>query len=128
MKQFSFVLIAVVFIMATAFTTHTTNTNKKVHPTTTDAKVKAYYFKQCTYCHSQSERLAPRMANIKKIYLLNFPKEHDFVNKITDFVLKPEKNKRLYRSENYSTMPPEMFHDPEKIKAVAKYIYNNDNL
>jgi len=129
MKKFSFALIAVTFMLVTAFNSHKTYTRNRIDdPNFPDSKVKAYYFKQCTFCHNQSERIAPYMGQIKRIYLENYPEQNEFVQKISDFVLNPEESKRLYRSESFETMPKEMFHDPDKIKAVAGYIYKEDNL
>ena len=128
MKKFSFILaVAVIFTIATAFT-NKQNKSDNYTSETVDSTVKAYYFKQCTFCHNQSERLAPYMPNIKKIYLMNYPDEATFVENVSGFVMDPKPEKRLYKAASFETMPPEMFHDPGKIKDVARYIYRENDL
>lgn len=136
MKKFSLITITLIlFSVFTAFTSKVIKSSKLAQkyteftaPEHTEFTVKDYYFKQCTFCHSPSERLAPYMAKIKKVYIKNYPDEYDFIQKIADFVLEPKEEKRLYKTADFETMPPEMFHDPDKIKAVARYIYRENNL
>jgi len=136
MKKFS--LIAITLTLFLVFTAFTSKINKSrmpdneytefTTPEHTEFTVKDYYFKQCTFCHSPSERLAPYMPKIKNVYIKKYPDEYDFIQKIADFVLEPKEEKRLYKTADFETMPPEMFHDPDKIKAVARYIYRENNL
>jgi len=129
MKKLMFILIGVTFLVVTAFNTKSNQVDPRSETSSLpELKVKDYYFKQCTFCHNQGEKLAPYMPKIKKIYLMNYPDEIDFVNKVSDFVLQPGDEKRLYKVASYETMPPNMFHDPNKIRDVARYIYRNNEL
>ena len=129
MKKLSFILIGVTFLLVTAFNSKPTQEDTRIDAyALPELKVKDYYFKQCTFCHNQGERLAPYMPKIKKIYLMNYPDETNFVSKVSDFVLQPSEEKRLYKVASFKTMPPKMFHDPDKIRDVARYIFRNNDL
>ena len=90
----------------------------------------AFYQKQCTFCHTDNGRKAPSMKHIKKVYLNTYQTGDVFIQKMTDFVLAPHKDKKIYQGNTgrFDVMPSGMFYDPEKIKAVAKYIYSTNNL
>ena len=90
----------------------------------------AYYQRQCTFCHNTSGRKAPSMKQIKKIYLDTYQTGDVFIKKMSDFVLAPHKEKKIYQGDTgrFDVMPAGMFYDPEKIKSVVKYIYSTNEL
>ena len=89
-----------------------------------------YYRRQCTFCHNTSGRKAPSMKQIRRIYLNTYPSGEVFIQKMSDFVLAPHKDKKIYQGDTgrFDVMPAGMFYDPDKIKKVVKYIYSTNDL
>jgi len=89
----------------------------------------AFYKKQCGFCHTSEELIAPDMKKIKVIYLKKYKTKEAFINAVYKFVKNPNKNKSIYKEgiENFMDMPKMPFKD-EQIKAVAEYIFKNTDL
>ena len=88
-----------------------------------------FYKKQCGFCHTSEELIAPDMNKIKNAYKVKYPKKTDFVNAVTTFVNNPSKKKAIYKDgiDNFMDMPKMPFKDAD-IKAVAAYIYDANDL
>jgi len=127
MKMFSFVILLLTVLVLMSFSTNT-HKQTRVYTKPTQVSIKAYYVKQCTFCHRTNGKVAPQMQKIKKVYKQKFPASEDFIEALSGFVIKPSPQKRIFPDKSYETMPENMFHNDQKIKAVALYIYNNSNL
>ncbi len=95
----------------------------------TQQSAQDFYRKQCGFCHTQEELIAPDMNKIKAMYLKKYPDKEAFVQAIVKFVENPNKKDAIYKDgiENFMDMPKMPF-KKEQIKGVASYIYNNNNL
>ena len=91
--------------------------------------IEDFYKKQCGYCHTKDELIAPDFNKIKAKYLEVYKTKDAFIEAIVKFVKNPDKSKAIYRKniDNYITMPKMPFNDAD-IKAVSEYIYNAQNL
>jgi len=89
----------------------------------------AFYQKQCGFCHTSEELIAPDMNKIKAKYLEKFKTKEDFVNAVITFVKNPDKKNAIYTDgiDNFMDMPKMPFKESQ-IKAVAEYIYNTEKL
>ena len=134
MKKFiSIISIALALVILSAAKPHEAKISviKKVSDiqmaSSNEFNPESFYNKQCTFCHSESGRLAPQMKSIKNVYLNHYSTKQDFINGMTDFVLKPHVDKKKYKGDTgkYDVMPKDMFFDRDKIKAVVEYIYSN---
>ena len=90
--------------------------------------VSKFYNKQCGFCHSKEELIGPDMNKIKKTYVSKYPNKAAFIKAVSDFVANPNKNNAIYKDgiDNFVEMPKMAF-KPEQVKAVAEYIYINNN-
>ena len=95
----------------------------------TNVTPKDFYQKQCGFCHSSEELIAPDMIKIKKVYKEKYPNKNDFVNAVIKFVKNPSKKFAIYKLgiDNFSDMPKMPFKEAD-IKGVAGYIFDNDDL
>jgi len=85
-----------------------------------------FYKKQCGFCHTPEELIAPDMNKIKAKYLEKYPDKDAFIQAVIKFVENPDKNNAIYKEgiENFMDMPKMPF-KKEEIKNVAEYIYDN---
>ena len=85
---------------------------------------------KCVICHQKSElqikQLAPLLSEFTEIYKEKYKSKTDFVNALTNFVSKPDKEKALMNDavKKYNLMP-KMNYNKETIKAIANYLYDN---
>jgi len=132
-KTINFLLIAMgIFISVLIFSNSSTpaTTEKissyKQHST---QSVTDFYKKQCGFCHTSEELIAPDMKKIKAAYVQKYKTQEAFVNAVYKFVKNPDKKAAIYKEgiENFMDMPKMPFKD-EQIKAVAEYIFKNTDL
>jgi len=88
-----------------------------------------FYKKQCGFCHTSEELIAPDMNKIKAVYKEKYKTKEAFIQAITKFVKNPDKKTAIYKEgiEDFMDMPKMPFKE-EQIKAVAAYIYDNADL
>jgi len=88
-----------------------------------------FYKKQCGFCHTPEELIAPDMNKIKAKYLEKYPDQDAFIQAVFNFVKNPDKSNAIYKEgiENFMDMPKMPFKD-EQIKKVAEYIYSTEKL
>ncbi len=85
----------------------------------------------CYVCHSptagENARIAPPMEAIKRRYQMAYSSEENFVEAITSFTVDPSEEASLMRGavDKFGVMPVQNFKE-EDMRAVAKYIYQND--
>lgn len=86
----------------------------------------------CYTCHnpnteSHDQMLAPPLAGIKYKYMSLYPEEEEFINKMSEFVVLPTKEKALMKGpvKRFGLMPKPALQE-EEIRELVKYIYNND--
>ena len=82
----------------------------------------------CITCHNEIKNLsAPSIMNIKENYLRAFSQEKDFVNYMTEWVSKPNKEGSLMLGaiKKYELMP-HLNYEKSTLKIIVKYIYNTD--
>ena len=82
----------------------------------------------CVTCHYVNEKKsAPSINEIRENYLRAFPKEEDFVNYMSTWVLKPNKQMSIMQhSIDEFELMPELGYDEYTLKEIAKYIYKTD--
>ena len=82
----------------------------------------------CVTCHYVNEKKsAPSINEIRENYLRAFPKEEDFVNYMSAWVIKPNKEMSIMQHsiEEFELMP-ELGYDEYTLKKIAKYLYKTD--
>ncbi len=87
-----------------------------------------YFTGNCVTCHNIKEKKsAPSIMEIKQNYLNAFPKEKEFVDYMTKWVLKPNKKTSImqFSIDEFGLMP-ELAYDEYTLRQIAKYIYNTD--
>ncbi len=87
-----------------------------------------YFTGNCITCHFINEsKSAPSIQEIKENYLNAFPKEEDFVNYMTKWVLEPNDKTSImhYSIEKFGIMP-QLGYDEYTLREIAKYIYDTD--
>jgi cytochrome c551/c552 len=99
---------------------------KQITPPAFD--VSKFYQKQCGFCHTKEELIGPDMNKIKAIYIKKYADKTLFIKTMTNFVQNPNKKNAIYKDgiDNFMDMPKMAF-KPEQVKAVAEYIYKNNN-
>lgn len=84
----------------------------------------------CLVCHgngtSHETMIAPPMMGVKRHYINDEITEEQFVEDITNWVNNPsEDNVKMFGAvRKFGIMPKQEF-NPEEIKSIATYIYNN---
>ena len=87
-----------------------------------------YFSGNCVTCHFKTEKKsAPSIIEIRENYIRAFPKEEDFVNYMSAWVIKPNKEMSIMKQsiEEFELMP-ELGYDEYTLKEIAKYIYKTD--
>ncbi|GAB5410487.1 MAG: hypothetical protein BalsKO_28520 [Balneolaceae bacterium] len=85
----------------------------------------------CITCHhpqkSQSDRLGPPLELVKRNYLSISDGERDFILKITDFILRPSKEKASLHEDvdEFGLMDP-LGYSKTDVQSVAMYIYRTE--
>lgn len=82
----------------------------------------------CVTCHFKSKKTsAPSIKEVKENYLRAFPKEENFVEYMTTWVLKPKEETSLMQNaiKEFGLMP-ELGYDEYTLKKISKYIYETD--
>lgn len=82
----------------------------------------------CVTCHFIKEKKsAPSIIEVKQNYIRAFPKEEDFVNYMSTWVLKPDSTTSIMQHsiEEFELMP-ELGYDEYTLKEIAKYLYKTD--
>jgi hypothetical protein len=82
----------------------------------------------CTTCHFETKSVsAPSLQIIKKRYIEAFPNKKDFVEYMSNWVLKPNKKTSLMDDMilKYELMP-ELAYDLETLKVITGYIYDTE--
>ncbi len=82
----------------------------------------------CTTCHYEKESLsAPSLRIIKKRYIKAFPQKKDFVEYMSTWVLKPNKQNSIMDDmiEKYELMP-QLGYDKDTLEKIAEYIYETE--
>ena len=82
----------------------------------------------CVTCHHKTKAIsAPSMIEIQKHYKEAFSEKEDFVNYMSNFVIKPKKEKSimLYAIDKYALMP-ELAFDKDSLKEISSYIYRTN--
>lgn len=80
----------------------------------------------CVTCHQPNKSIsAPSMRIIQENYLRAFPKKQDFINYMSQWVLKPneETSLMLPAIKEYKLMP-ELGYDESTLKDISAYIYD----
>lgn len=93
-----------------------------------DKLAELYFTGNCTTCHFiKDKKSAPSIIEIKQNYLNAFPKEEDFINYMSKWVLKPNaKTSIMSHSIKEFELMPELGYDEYTLRQIAKYIYNTD--
>ncbi len=88
-----------------------------------------FYKKQCGFCHTSEELIAPDMNKIKAKYLEKFKTKEAFIDAVVKFVKNPDKKGAIYKDgiDNFMDMPKMPFKETQ-LKSVAEYIYNSPKL
>jgi len=88
-----------------------------------------FYQKQCGFCHTSEELIAPDMNKIKNTYMDKFKTKEEFIKAIVRFVKNPDKKEAIYKDgiDNFMDMPKMPFKEAQ-VKAVAEYIYKTSKL
>ncbi len=86
---------------------------------------------KCMVCHaikdSQKAMMAPPFAHIKKKYSKVYPTEEAFIKAITDFTIKPTKEKALmFGALKQFNVMPNLNYKEDEVKQIATYIYNSN--
>ncbi len=82
----------------------------------------------CTTCHYEKKSLsAPSLKVIKKRYIEAFPQKKDFVEYMSTWVLKPNKQNSIMSDmiEKYELMP-QLGYDKDTLEKIAEYIYETE--
>ena len=108
---------------------NTQNTNYTANLVKQNQSPAVFYKKQCGFCHTPEELIAPDMNKIKTKYLEKFKSKDAFIKAVTNFVKNPDKKNAIYTDgiDNFMDMPKMPFKE-DQLKAVAEYIYNTEKL
>jgi hypothetical protein len=82
----------------------------------------------CATCHHLNKASsAPTIFEVRKRYLKAFPNKKDFIEYMSNWVVKPKKETSLMQDKilKYGLMP-ELGYDKSTIKEIADYIYKGD--
>ena len=82
----------------------------------------------CITCHLKTKKVsAPSIKEVKKNYINAFPKEKDFVQYMSKWVLQPNITTSVmkYAIEEFELMP-ELGYDKYTLEEISKYIYRTD--
>ncbi len=79
----------------------------------------------CATCHHiKRASSAPTINEIRSRYLQAFPQKKEFINYLSEWVLKPSKERSLMHDqiEKYGLMP-ELAFEKSTLEKIAEYIY-----
>jgi len=82
----------------------------------------------CVTCHHSSKSIsAPSMMEVQKNYKRAFSKKEDFVNYMSKWVIKPNKETSIMLDavDKYSLMP-ELAFEIEVLREISSFIYDTD--
>ena len=82
----------------------------------------------CITCHHPTESIsAPSAKILKERYMDVFPKKEDFINYMSNWVIKPNKEKSIMidQIEKYELMP-ELGYDLDTLKKISAYLYDTE--
>lgn len=83
----------------------------------------------CVTCHrlDTNNLSAPTIQEVKDRYLQAFPNKEDFVDYMSNWVIKPDANSSLMmdKIEKYKLMP-ELGFDKTTLEEISEFIYEND--
>ena len=82
----------------------------------------------CFTCHKEQSAIsAPSIIEIKDNYLNAFPNKKDFIDYMSEWVVKPKKETSIMQDsiDKYELMP-ELGYEKVVIEDIAAYIYDTD--
>ena len=82
----------------------------------------------CVTClYINEKKSAPSITEVRENYIRAFPKEEDFVNYMSEWVIKPNYEMSIMKHsiEEFDLMP-ELGYDEYTLKEIARYIYKTD--
>ena len=82
----------------------------------------------CATCHHlHKESSAPTIYEVRKRYINAFPQKKDFINNLSLWVYKPNKETTLMddKIKKFGIMP-HLGYDISTLKIIAEYIYQGD--
>jgi len=82
----------------------------------------------CITCHFKTKSVsAPSIKEVKENYINAFPKEKDFVEYMTTWILKPNTKTSIMQDsiEKFELMP-ELGYEKYTLEEIAKYIYRTN--
>ncbi len=98
-------------------------------PTTWGAGDGALLFNgNCATCHHlEKASSAPTIYEVRQRYLQAFPNKKDFIQYLSEFVLKPSTDKSLMldQIEKYGLMP-QLAYERDVVAEIAEYIYTGN--
>ncbi len=82
----------------------------------------------CVTCHHETiAHSAPSITQVKEVYQSAFSTKEQFVNYMTQWVLKPNAQKSLmHQAINKYQLMPELAYDLDTLKEISAYIYETD--
>ncbi|WP_174247230.1 cytochrome C [Arcobacter sp. LA11] len=86
------------------------------------------FYGNCVTCHFKTKKVsAPSIAEVKENYINAFPIEEDFVNYMTQWVLKPNAETSImkYSIDEFELMP-ELGYDKLALEEIARYIFKTN--
>ena len=82
----------------------------------------------CTTCHNEQKTIsAPSVMEFKKNYLRAFPRKKDFVDYMSAWVVKPNKETSIMLDAiKKHKLMPELGYDLSTLEEISAYIYDTD--
>ncbi|MFH1947751.1 MAG: cytochrome C [Pseudomonadota bacterium] len=82
----------------------------------------------CITCHAETKTLsAPSIMEVRENYLRAFPNKENFVEYMSDWVIKPKKESSIMlEAVDKHGLMPELGYDKETLETISAYIYETD--
>ena len=91
---------------------------------------KEVYESACMVCHVSKGKptIAPPIFAVKNHVIKEHPEREDFIQRIVDWVKKPDADNALMRGaiKKFGLMPPMPQIDDKELQAVAEFLYDTD--